>query len=63
VAEVNQLADLNKCELVVKANKALAHMATQLSQGPVEQRVVGAKKLNNGRIVYELDKMETELAG
>jgi len=29
-AKANQLADLNKCKLVAKANEALAHMATQL---------------------------------
>jgi len=58
-AKANQLADLNECELVAKANKALALMATQLPQGPAELRAVGAKKLNNGGIVYEPDKMET----
>jgi len=34
-------------------------MATQLPQGPVEPRAVGANKLNNGGVVYELDKPET----
>ena len=34
-------------------------MATQLSQGLVEPRVVGAKKLSNRGIMYELDKPET----
>src|SRR5882724_13430043 len=34
-------------------------MSTQLHQGPAEPRVVGAKKLNNGGVVYELDEPET----
>jgi len=59
VAESNQLAALNKHELVAKANKAIACMTTQLSQGPAELRVVGAKKLNNGGVVYELYNPET----
>jgi len=58
-AESNQLAALNKYKLVGKANEALTHMATQLSQGPVEARAVGAKKLSNGGVVYEPDKPET----
>jgi len=59
VAELNQLACLNECELVAKANEALTHMATKVQQGLEELREVGAKKLNNGGIVYNLDKMET----
>ena len=58
-AELNQLAGLNENELVTKANKALAHMAAKLQQGPAEPREVGAKKLNNGGIVYKFDKPET----
>ena len=46
-AELNQLAALNERELVAKANEAITHMTTQLSQGPTEPREVGAKKLNN----------------
>src|SRR5882724_2423854 len=34
-------------------------MAAQLSQGLVELRVIGTKKLNNSGLVYELDKTET----
>jgi len=44
---------------VAKANEALTHMAAKLQQGPAEPRAVGAKKLNNGGIVYNLDKLET----
>ena len=59
-AKLNQLAALNEHELVAKANKALTHMAAQLSQGPAEPRAVGAKKLNNGGVMYELDKPEPQ---
>ena len=58
-AESNQLAGLNECELVAKANEAITHMVTKLPQGPPEPRAVGTKKLNNGGIVYELDKSES----
>jgi len=54
----NQLAGLNECKLVAKANEAIAYMVAKLQQGPPEPRAVGAKKLNNGGIVYELDKSE-----
>ena len=57
-AELNQLAGLNKCELVAKANEAITHMVTKLQQGPLELRAVGAKKLNNGGIVSKVDKSE-----
>ena len=58
-AKMNRLVDLNEHELVAKANEALTHMAAQLPQGLAELRVVGEKKLNNGGVVYELDKSET----
>jgi len=58
-SEMNQLAALNKRELVAKANEALARMTAQLPQGLAELRAVGEKKLNNRGVMYELDKPET----
>ena len=58
-AKLNQLVALNECELVAKANEAITRMSSQLSQGPTEPRAVGAKKLNNGGVVYELYNPET----
>ena len=43
---------------MAKANEALAHMATQLPQSSSQLREVGARKLNNSGVVYELDKPE-----
>ena len=57
--ESNQLDGLNECELVAKAKKSLVHMTAQLQQGPAEPRVVRAKRLHNGMVVYELNKLET----
>src|SRR5882724_12064376 len=34
-------------------------MSAQLHQGPAEPRAVGAKKLNNGGVMYELNEPET----
>jgi len=43
---------------MAKANEALAHMATQLPQSSSQLREVGARKLNNSGVVYELDKLK-----
>jgi len=55
----NQLDRLNERKLVAKANETIRCMSAQLQQGPVEPRAVGAKRLHNGGVVYELDKPET----
>jgi len=59
VVKQNHLDGLNEQELVAKANEALAYMADQLPQSPSQPRVVGARKLSNSGVVYELDKLET----
>jgi len=40
---------------VAKANEAFSWMASQLGQSPTDPRAIGAKKLCNGSIVYELN--------
>jgi len=41
----NHLAELTKHKLVMKANEALAHMATQLPHSPPNPSAIGAKHL------------------
>ena len=44
-AMTNHLAELTEHELVMKANEALAHMATQLPHSPPNPSAIGAKHL------------------
>jgi len=53
------LDTLNKRELVTKANEALEKMVGQIGQGPSKPAAVGAKRLQNGGVVYKLDSPET----
>jgi len=50
-----QLEVLNECELVVKANEAIVAITSWASQGMDEARVVGARQLRNGGVLYELN--------
>jgi len=51
----NQLNALNEWELVAKANEVLNKMVGQASHGPSDLKALGAMRLQNGSIVYELD--------
>jgi len=55
----NLLSNLDEHKLVEKANTALSKMSTQSERPPTETRIVGAKKLQNGGIVYELNSPES----
>ena len=57
-AKTNNLGGLNERELVVKANEALARMKEASGGGPEGARMIGARKLRNGGVVYELSDLE-----
>src|SRR5882724_3511167 len=57
----NHLNNLDEGKLVEKANKAITKMSTPSRHPPTEIRVVGAKKLQNGGIIYELNDPESAL--
>ena len=57
-AGYNHLAKPAELKLVAKANEAIVKMTGQHAQVPGEARVVGAKKLCNSGVVYELNSME-----
>jgi len=57
----NHLSNLNKGKLVEKANEAVSKMSTQCKHPLTEIRIVGAKKLQNGSIVYKLNNPESAL--
>jgi len=58
-APANPLSNLDEGKLVEKGNEALSKMATQNKHPPTEIRIVRAKKLQNGGIVYELINPES----
>ena len=58
-APANHLSNLDEGKLVEKANEALSKMATQNECPQTEIRIVGAKKLQNGGIVYKLINPES----
>src|SRR5882724_6646035 len=55
----NLLSNLDENKLVEKANAALSKMSTQSERPPTETRIIRAKKLQNGGIVYELNSPES----
>jgi len=57
-ASTKNLGELTKKEQVAKANEALDKMKDLGGSRPVSMRMVGAKKLRNGRVVYELSNIE-----
>jgi len=57
----SHLSNLDEGKLVEKANEALSKMSTQCECPPTEIRIVGAKKLQNGGIVYELNNPESTI--
>jgi len=59
-ATLNNLEGLSEQELVMKANEALERMQEEGGLGPENVRMVGAKKLKNGGIVYEFSNAEVE---
>ena len=54
-AVASQLEVLNECQLVAKANEAIVAITSQASQGMDEARMLGARKLRNGGVLYELN--------
>jgi len=55
----NSLNNLDEGKLVEKANEAVTKMSTKSECPPTDIRVVGAKKLQNGSIIYELNNPES----
>jgi len=60
-ATANHLDGLNKGGLVEKAKEAVAKMARQGRWHTTEVKVVGAKRLQNGGVVYKLNSQEASL--
>jgi len=52
--DMSHLQELMEHMLVAKANEVLSMMKTKLTDSPGTPRAVGAKKLHNGRVVFEL---------
>jgi hypothetical protein len=57
-SEAYQLADLNERELVAKANEAMELMCKESPDEGEGAKAIGAKKLRNGGIVFELSSKE-----
>jgi len=55
----NHLDVLNEQELVAKANEAISGLKGQPGAEANKVRALGAKRLHNGGVVYELDSPET----
>src|SRR5882724_5349381 len=55
----NPLNNLDEDKLVEKANAAVTKMSSKSGCPTTDIRVVGAKKLQNGGIVYELNNPES----
>lgn len=54
----NALNNLTEKDLVAKANTALDLMGTDASNKPSDTNFVGAKKLRNGNVIYQLNSKE-----
>ena len=57
-ATTNHLDGLDEGGLVEKANEAMAKMVRQGRWHPTEVKVIGAKKLQNGGVLYKLNNWE-----
>jgi len=57
-AATNHLDGLDEGGLVEKANEAMAKMVRQGRWHPTEVKVIGAKKLQNGGVLYKLNNWE-----
>jgi len=55
----NSPINLDEGKLVEKANEAVTKMSSKSGRPTTDIRVVGAKKLQNGGIVYELNSPES----
>jgi hypothetical protein len=54
----NTLKDLTEKELVAKANTALDLMGIEATDHPAHTAIIGAKKLQNSNILYQLNTQE-----
>jgi len=57
-ATVNCLDSLNEGKLVEKANEAITKMTRKDMQHQTEVKVIGAKKLQNRGVIYELNNLK-----
>ena len=57
-ANSNALDSLTEKDLVTKANTALDLMGIEAADQPKDTKFVGAKKLRNGNVLYQLDTAE-----
>jgi hypothetical protein len=57
-ANSNNLDNLTEKDLVVKANMALNLMGIEAADQPKNTKFIGAKKLQNGNMLYQLDTVE-----
>ena len=60
-ATANHLDNLDEGKLVEKVNEAITKMTRQADQHPNEVKVIRAKKLQNGGVVYKLNNLEAAL--